>query len=162
MILNKELQLDPHPCYDWSTIEGESDLWMNRNIRHTRGDPINLLRNHTSYPLTLCNNPSCPFTLVLWCETLQWTSTLHGWISTQPPIQRPHSDHWDTTRDATSDNLTSFLHSKWSFSVCAKCQLAKIYRHVPLSRKYWTNLETLIIPTSTIIKLTQWPCTTEE
>ena len=48
----------------------------------------------------------------------------------------------------------SFLHSKWSFSVLAKCQLTEIYGHIALSKKYWINLETLMISMSTIIKLT--------
>ena len=58
--VNKELQLNPCPSYDWSTIEGESELSMDKDIRHTRGNPINLPRNHTSYPFTYCNHPSLP------------------------------------------------------------------------------------------------------
>ena len=34
MTINKELQLELHPCYDCSTIEGESELSMSRN--HTQ------------------------------------------------------------------------------------------------------------------------------
>ena len=32
-------------------------------------------------------------------------STLHRWISAQPPVQRLHSVHQDTMKDATPDNL---------------------------------------------------------
>ena len=33
MTVNKELQLELHPCYDCSTIEGESELSTSREHR---------------------------------------------------------------------------------------------------------------------------------
>ena len=123
-MVNKELQLESCPCYDCSTIEGESELSASREHgTHTGAIQGYLVYcRYLSYS-TLHTNRIFTHHLHLHTGAVMRDLAVdqHStWmdLSTQPPIQRFHSDHQDTIQDATSDNLHHFCTVSECFYTC--------------------------------------------